>query len=86
MLFEERRFSEKCWTHDLNQLLDLAGLSDALDSAGRANPELKRHWEVARGWNERSRYKEWDRPAAEKLVSAICHSKDGVLPWIKNWW
>jgi HEPN domain-containing protein len=38
--FPDRTFAEKCWTHNLPQLLGLAGLKADLDAAMQADPDL----------------------------------------------
>ncbi len=43
--FPERRFSEQCWTHNLTQLLGLAGLQADLDAATGADPDLLANWD-----------------------------------------
>jgi hypothetical protein len=36
--FPDKKFAEKCWTHSLTQLLDLAGLGTDFDAALKADP------------------------------------------------
>jgi hypothetical protein len=38
--FPDRSFAEKCWTHNLPQLLGLAGLKTDLDTAMQGQPRL----------------------------------------------
>jgi hypothetical protein len=39
-IFQDRKFSEKCWTHDLEELLKLANLEPTLDADTAANAAL----------------------------------------------
>ena len=47
-IFADRKYSEKCWTHDLENLAKLAGLEDELGRAIAANPTLDGNWTVVR--------------------------------------
>jgi HEPN domain-containing protein len=84
--FPERRFSEQCWTHDLERLLGLAGLEAVLDTDMAANSSLQDSWEVVKAWSESKRYDRIVRAKALELYDAIAQKKHGVLPWIKNHW
>jgi HEPN domain-containing protein len=40
LIFDERRFSEKCWTHDIGELVRLADLEEILAADTAANKTL----------------------------------------------
>jgi HEPN domain-containing protein len=84
--FPEKRFSEQCWTHDLERLVALAGLGAALaiDAAGDA--ELLENWGIVTKWDESSRYVLMPKAKAKAMVEAVADSKHGVLSWIKHRW
>jgi hypothetical protein len=84
--FPEKRFSEQCWTHNLAQLVGLAGLKAALDAAMAADPDLDSCWRIVKVWNESSRYARTTRAKAFGLYRAITDPKHGVLRWIKSHW
>jgi hypothetical protein len=86
IIFDEKRFCEKCWTHDIEELVTLADLQAARGSARAANPVLARNWTVVTDWNETSRYQQKTPAEAQKLVDAITDSASGVLPWIEGHW
>jgi HEPN domain-containing protein len=86
IVFDERRYSEKCWTHDLDQLVNLAGLRAALDADIAADKELSDFWDVVREWNEESRYERASKADALALYAAITNKGHGVFPWIKARW
>jgi hypothetical protein len=86
VVFEDRRYSEKCWTHNLAQLLDLAGLTAALAADAAADPALQNYWDTVKDWNESSRYARKTKADAEVLFDAITDKKHGVLSWIKARW
>jgi HEPN domain-containing protein len=84
--FPDRNFAEKCWTHNLPQLLILAGLKADLDAALRAEPDLDDNWDSVKEWTESSRYARTTKADAEELYDAITDKKHGVLSWIKGRW
>jgi HEPN domain-containing protein len=86
VIFQDRRFSEKCWTHDYNELLVLADLKVRSDADAAANKDLHDNWELVKNWKETARYQRKSRGDAEKLYQAITDPANGVLPWIRNHW
>lgn len=48
-IFQDKKFSEKCWTHDLEDLLRLANLKPALDANATTNAELVRQLDHGQG-------------------------------------
>ena len=86
VIFRDRRFSEKCWTHDFDELFKLAGLKARWDADVVANPALQNNWQVVENWTEAARYQRRTRAEAERLYQAITDPANGVLPWIRNHW
>ncbi len=86
VIFRDRRFSEKCWTHDFDELFKLAGLKAQWDADKAANPTLRNNWLIVNTWKETARYQRKARADAEGLFQAITDPANGVLPWIKNHW
>ena len=84
--FPDKKFADKCWTHNLPQLLDLAGLKAAFDAALRADPDLADNWDTVKEWTEESRYARTAKAKAENLYEAITDRKHGVLSWLKRRW
>jgi HEPN domain-containing protein len=65
-------------THDLTQLVILAGLKADRDQAENADPAFGRNWAVVKDWNEGSRYESWTRQDAEDLIRAVNQRTSGV--------
>ena len=86
VIFRERRFSEKCWTHDFEELLKLAQLTARRDADVAANPALQLNRQVVKNWSETARYERKSRVDAEGLCRAVTDPGSGVLPWIRNHW
>lgn len=84
--FPEKRFSEQCWTHNLERLVTLAGLGAALDSDAAADADLSKNWAIVNDWSESSRYALTPKAKAEAMVEAVTDLKHGVMSWIKPRW
>jgi hypothetical protein len=56
IIFREKKFSENCWTHNIEDLVRLAGLRTVLDLDIAANPPLGVNWVYATQWKEISRW------------------------------
>jgi hypothetical protein len=84
--FPDKTFAEKCWTHNLPQLLGLAGLKADLDAATHADSDLADNWDTVKEWTESSRYARTAKAKAENLYEAITDRKHGVLSWLKRRW
>lgn len=85
-IFDDRKFSERCWTHDIKILVNVAGLDIELGTARAGNADLNLNWETAAEWNESARYRRMTEIDARKLYQAVTDLKNGVLPWIKTRW
>ena len=86
IIFEDKKYSEKCWTHNIEDLLGLAGLAVERDRAVGANVAFSQNWAVAKDWSEKSRYFMSVQLDAESLFDALTDHTNGVLPWVKNYW
>jgi len=86
VIFSEKRFSERCWTHNLEQLFDCAGLKAAFEADLAADPLLKENWVIVREWSESSRYDPATKDEAVDLYNGITDKRHGVLTWVKRFW
>ncbi|TVS18131.1 MAG: hypothetical protein EA424_11510 [Planctomycetaceae bacterium] len=86
IIFKDKKYTQNCWTHDIEELVRLAGLTIERDKAAGTSITLGQHWMIAKDWSEASRYRMSTRPQAEKLFHALTDNTDGVLPWVKNYW
>jgi hypothetical protein len=86
VIFEDRKFSEKCWTHSVLELVKLAGLEAARTADTAANLALGQNWLVVKDWNETTRYQTTSHQKAKKLYNAITDNSNGVMPWIRARW
>jgi hypothetical protein len=86
VVFQIKRYSERCWTHDLEELVELAGLEQDLATASAADPALGANWAVVVGWSEQGRYQQKTQADAERLYQAASDPASGVLTWIRGRW
>jgi hypothetical protein len=86
VIFTDKKFSEKCWTHSIFDLVKLADLETtrATDAAG--NAALLKNWLTVKDWSEKARYKTTSHQKAKKLYDAIKDTTNGVMPWIRVHW
>lgn len=83
----EKQFSVRCYNHNLNELLELAGLKEVREGEAQANIVFAGFWGVAMDWNESSRYDHTTaESAANKLYQAVADPVHGVLQWIRKHW
>lgn len=81
-----KKFSQNCWTHNLEDLVKLADLSDQRVADTLNNTDLFENWGIAKDWRESSRYENKVQLEAERFCEAISNKDHGVLQWIKNHW
>ncbi len=87
IIFQDRRFAESCFTHDIEALVKAANLEMVRGVDIAANPALGVHWQIVKDWNVDVRYEEKSEPEARTLYDAITDNANGVLPWIRaRWW
>jgi hypothetical protein len=86
VIFRDKKFAERCWTHKIDQLVDAANLKADRDRDAGLNPTLFQNWSIVKLWDEEARYNQWNEPEARTLYEAVVNNVDGVLPWIKIHW
>jgi hypothetical protein len=86
VIFQDKKFSEKCWTHDLELLVVQANLKLALDALTAANGNFSGNWGTTKDWEETSRYQQKTQAEAQALYDAITANPDGVILWIQIHW
>lgn len=84
--FLDRKFSDRCYTHDFGVLLELTGLKAIWKLAAPADSELLKNWKSASAWSEQKRYHRVPKREANKLYRAITDTPDGVFQWIQTHW
>lgn len=83
--FPDRKIAERAYTHDLTQLLSVAGIADALQQEFHNDRTLDVRWGVVKDWNEKSRYESHGRRKAKDMLEAVA-GRQGVCECIKRYW
>ena len=85
--FPDQKRATAAWRHELNELLNAAGLGSQFQEACRANPSLQLNWSVVKDWKVESRYAtEISEQMAQDMIAAIIDPRDGILTWLKQHW
>jgi hypothetical protein len=84
--FPDKELAQRCYTHKIETLVEVAGLALQRQTDIAVNPALGTNWLVVKDWDEKSRYSLWSEPDARKIFAAVTDTTNGVLPWIKGHW
>ena len=84
--FPDRDLAGQSNSHNLAQLVRVAGLEYQLQVALGGNPDLAANWGIVRDWTERSRYERRREQEARALYVATADRRNGVLRWIRRSW
>ena len=84
--FPDKDRARKSYSHDLSELLGIAGLNKTTKDERTRNPDLDLNWTIVKDWNVKSRYERQSKKEVEDLYSAIVNRRDGVLKWIRKYW
>ena len=85
--FPDRRTVADSHTHDLQKLVELAGLKPQLDATSSVDKAFKSNWSLITRWKVEDRYKLGILPDdAEQLYRAISARKSGMMAWIRRHW
>lgn len=82
----EKNLINKVYTHEINDLLGLAGLKIEHRDLVSKDSIFAANWAICSEWRPESRYQEKSPAEAHYLLVAITHKKHGVLEWIKKYW
>jgi len=83
--FPDKKRAADSWSHKLEALVSLAGLTAALNAA-RQNPAFDINWTTVVDWTVESRYEITSRTKAQGMYSAISARTHGVMGWIRTYW
>jgi len=88
--FPDKKFASKVYTHNLEELAQIAGLKGQLQHRFRQDPAFETKWGIVKDWTEQARYemispqKEARRQASE-MLNAV-EDRQGILACIKQYW
>ena len=84
--FPDEKTVKSSYTHDLEQLIGVAGLKQDLQNELNTNNKFAINWAVVKDWDEVSRYERNSNKKALDLYSAIANRRNGVLKWVQRFW
>ena len=84
--FPDKKRVDSSYTHNLRELIKVAGLEEARVRRIRTDIEFRTNWEIIDGWSEQSRYQRHSPESAQTLLDAIVQRRYGVISWIKLQW
>lgn len=85
--FPNKQLANQSHTHNLTELLGVAGLKQKLSEKEKADTEFSINWAVAKDWSESSRYEcNIEETRAHDLFNAVTEINSGILAWLKTYW
>ncbi len=85
--FPNRELANKCYSHNLAELIGVAGLKQKLTEKEREDENFQINWAVAKDWSEQARYEnKIEERKAKDLYEAITNEYAGILVWLKTYW
>ena len=84
--FPDKKRANASHTHNLGELLALAGLENTLSQDMQAEPRLAQNWSIVRNWREDSRYTRRSQIEAEELVNSVAARSHGFFRWVRRHW
>lgn len=85
--FPDKRLANASHTHQLSELVGVAGLKQKLNRQEDQDENFKLNWAVAKDWSEISRYEcVIAENRAKDLYRAITDNESGILSWLKKYW
>ena len=72
------------YTHNLKDLLNLAGLRSLLEDDMNRSSDLRESWATISTWSEQARYEIWTPEVAAAMVSAVGAADKGLLLWLQK--
>lgn len=85
--FPDKKLAGDSYTHNLEDLVDVAHLKAGLKAAFAADALFKENWSVVCAWSVDDRYEpDISRDDALGLYKAITKRRTGVMRWIRSQW
>ena len=83
----ERKLVNDVHSHDLDKLLDVAGLRPALQQDVKTHRRLRTNWNIAIDWKETVKYNSGITAQEARILYTACAARrGGVLTWLRKRW
>ena len=87
MSYPENEVKKAFLTHQVSDLVLLAGLRDQLQRERSARPMFAGNWDVVAGWAPSDRYvMERTQQEVNDLLQAMQDPREGVITWLSQQW
>ena len=84
--FPDKKRVDSSYSHNLRELIRIAGLNKALLERAGNDPAFHKNWDAVEAWSEQSRYRRNSLQSAQLLLAAVGDRRHGVISWIKLQW
>lgn len=87
--FPDAALARKVYTHDLEELAEIAGLMKPLKQQFRHDSALEAKWGIVKDWSEVSRYELVPQREARRKAAAMLNAvedRQGILSCIQQYW
>ena len=84
--FPDKKKVESSHSHNLLQLIKVAGLEEVCDLHAGKDAAFRNNWGFVQSWSEQSRYRRHRPESARALLAAVSDRRHGVITWIKQQW
>lgn len=86
---EDPEKARKIYTHNLEDLIKVAELSDQFQKEIKSDAALETNWGIAKDWSEQTRYHRNGKIAENKataMIDAVSDPTHGVLQCLQRYW
>lgn len=84
--FPDKKKVESSHSHNLLQLIKVAGLDGACGLHAGTDAAFRSNWDFVQSWSEQDRYRRHRPESARALLAAVSDRRHGVVTWIKQQW
>lgn len=85
--FPNKQLAIDSYSHKIEQLIKVAGLTPQLTAQINANRIFEVNWSLVTDWSEKERYTPIvTKQRAKDLYSAITSRRNGVMTWLRRLW
>lgn len=85
-VFPDKALVGQLFQHNIQNLCNLAGLSEKLRQQRETTPQFDANWSVVVAWTPEVRYELIDPFRARSMMEAVGQQPNGVLEWLKTHW
>ncbi len=84
--FPDRAVVNKSYTHNLVDLIGVAGLQRELGRKMEDDAGFEVNWTLVKDWSEEARYQRHPERKGRDYYNAVVDPQRGVLPWLREHW